>query len=57
MKVFVVICCDSDDGSILFVDRVYQDKQEAIDYCCSQNAASICQVKGIYFDFQEDTIL
>ena len=57
MKVFVVFCCDSNDGSILFIDRVYKDIQEATNYCCSQNADSINQVKGIYFDYQVETIL
>jgi len=57
MKVFIVICCDSDDGSILFVDSIRKNKQDAIDYCNAQNTDSRNQVTGIYFDWEEDTVL
>ena len=56
MKVFVVVCYDSFDGSILFVDSVRKNEQDAINFCTSLNADSITQVKGIYFDYHEETV-
>lgn len=55
MNVFVIICCNSDDDSILFVDVVYQNKQDAINFCDSVNKD--LQEKGIYFDYREMAML
>lgn len=57
MKVFVVNCYDMEDDSILFIDRVYQNEQEAVYYCCSQNENAINQAKEIHFDYEEMGVL
>jgi hypothetical protein len=57
MKVFVVICCDIDNGSILFVDSVRKNEQDAINFCTSLNADSRIQEKEIYFTYNEETVL
>ena len=57
MRVFVVVCCNIEDDTTLFVDRVYQDEQEAINYCSSQSEKYTIQAHGIYFTYEETYVL
>lgn len=57
MNVFVITCCNKDNDSILFVDGVYENEQDAIKFCDSVNKDLQEQGKGIYFDYQENVLL
>ena len=57
MNVFVVYCYDLEYDIILFIDRVYQNEQEAVYYCCSQNEKAMNEAKEIHFDYEEMAVL
>lgn len=57
MVIFVVVCCNIEDDTTLFVDRAYQEEQKAIDYCLSQNDKYKIQEHGIYFTYDETYVL
>lgn len=53
MNVFVMFCCDSSNNSILFVQCVFENEQEAKRFCCLLNKDPTNQRQGIYFDYIE----
>jgi len=54
MEVFVIVCCDSDDGSILFIHGVFKDEQEAKRHCDWLNREPI---QEIHFEYQKEILL
>ena len=57
MDVFVIICCNKDNDSMLFVEGVRENEQDAINFCDSVNKDLESQGKGIYFNYQEYVLL
>ena len=57
MNVFIIICCNKDNDSILFVEGVRENEQDAINFCDSVNKDLESQGKGIYFNYQEYVLL
>lgn len=57
MNVFVIICYNSADDSILSLHGVYKDEQEVIEHCANLNAMAIRQAVGYYFDYRTMVLL
>lgn len=57
MEVFVVFCCNSNDDSILFINGVYKNEQEAINHCADLNVLAKSLAIGRYFDYRATVIL
>lgn len=57
MEVFVVVCCDSDDNSILFIHGVFKNEQEAKRHCNWLNREPTNQRQEFYFEYQKEILL
>lgn len=57
MKVFVVVCCESFDNSILFIHGVFKDEQEAKRHCNFLNKEPTNKRQEIHFEYQEEILL